>query len=75
MQVQEQGLSEKASCPQAAKNYRWLVVKEELEDNQGAAAAALGVTLRRVKTILKVSEFVRNLGKRNKSTDQGRRHA
>ena len=64
-----------ASCPQAAKNYRWLVVKEELDDSQVAAGVALGTTPRNVKTVMCISTFVQTLGARSAGTDQGHRHA
>ena len=64
-----------ASCPQAAKNYRWLVVKEELVDSQAAAAAAMSTTPRSVKMVMPVSQFVQTLGARNVGVDRGHRHA
>ena len=66
---------EDATCLQAAKNYRWLVVKEELVYNQAAAAAALNTTPRSVKNVMLLSQFVQTLGARNVDVDQGHRHA
>ena len=66
---------EKASCPQAAKNYRWLVTKDERDECQIAAGAVLNTSPCKVKIIMNVPKFIRNLGRRNVDTDQGRRHA
>ena len=65
-----------ASGPRAARSYRWLVVKEEVDDALAAAAAALNTTPRStVKTVMLVSQFVQTLGARNVGVDQGHRHA
>ena len=65
-----------ATCPMAAKNYRWLVTKEELADSQTAAAASLSTTPRSVmKTVMSVSQFVQTLSARNVGVDRGHRHA
>ena len=65
-----------ASGPRAARSYRWLVVKEEVDDALAAAAAALNTTPRStVKIVMLVSQFVQTLGARNVGVDQGHRHA
>ena len=64
-----------ATCLQAAKSYRWLVVKEELVDSQAAAAVAMSTTTRNVKIVMTVSQFVQTLGARNAGVDQNPRHA
>ena len=56
-------------------NYRWLVVKEELEASTAAAAVALNTTPRNAKIVMPVSQFVRTLGARNADVDRGQRHA
>ena len=55
------------------KNYRWLVVKEELVDSQAAAADALHTSPHNVKNVMLVSQFVQTLGAID--VDQDHRHA
>ena len=60
---------------QSATNYRWLVVKEELEASTDAAAVAFNTTPRNAKLAMPVSQFVQTLGACNADVDRGQRHA
>ena len=66
---------ESTTCALALKNFRWLVVKEELDTLTAAAASALNVAPAKVKHVMQVSQFVQTLGHRSEDVDQCRRHA
>ena len=66
---------ESCTCLQSANSYRWLVVKEELDASQIAAAVALNTTQHKTKLVMSVSQFVQTLGARNADVDRGNRHA
>ena len=68
------GQLETCTCPQSAKNYRWLVVKEELDASQTAAAVASNTTPRNVKIVMMVSQCVQTLSARNARIDWCTRH-
>ena len=53
---------ESTTCALALKNFRWLVVKEELDYSRAAAAVALSTTPGNVKIVMTVSQFVPTLG-------------